>query len=108
MEEYDNRWISCKERLPEVRQDGDWSDDVLVLMLRYDNPKYKTGIYFEQYIGYYSPEEGWWTCMHNNCHPVGVENFETPYNRSRGHIKRTTDKIVFWMPLPKLPREGDY
>lgn len=98
-----SEWIKCKDRLPELNSEGDWSDDVLVVMRRYDYPSKREGAYYEIMVGYYATDEGWYTFMHNNCAQVGVEKLP-PYPRN-GHIHRTTDEIVYWMPLPEPPKE---
>ena len=100
-----SNWISVKEKLPEVNADGDWSDDVLVLMRRYNNSRTKTGEYTEIFVGYYSPDEGWYTMCHNYCHQVGV--IKMPPYPLTGRATRTTDNVIYWQPLPAPPSKED-
>ena len=85
------RWVPVSERLPEVKNAVEGSEDVLVAI------KYKDDLRGEPRticIGFYFQGGEWWTYTEHDCGIVGGEP---------GH---SGDTVTHWMPLPEAPKEA--
>lgn len=91
-------WMPVTEAVPADGACGDWSEDVLCVMER---PDYNH-VYYEIFVGYYNSEEGWYTYMHDSTEKVGIRR--SPIDKQK-RMERNGERIVAWMPLPKLPEK---
>ena len=82
-------WVPVSERLPEVVNDDESSDDVLIaIKYVYDSPGEKPVVC----CGYLLDGE-WWAYTEHDCHKIGEK-------------LNAGDSVTHWMPLPAPPKEA--